>query len=125
MSYQTTSKRSPPFCLLIGQKNTKVFSRPTICPWVSEDGLNGVFGQRKCRFPNTAPREEVFENASFSFTCTGRVKTGVLEFDVIIQSYIHTTSMPIHCKGCYRRAFSCGRAKTVQILNTPRVDTFV
>ena len=25
MSYQTSSKRSPPFCLLIGQKNTKVF----------------------------------------------------------------------------------------------------
>ena len=25
MSYQTGSKRSPPFCLLIGQKNTKVF----------------------------------------------------------------------------------------------------
>ena len=59
MSYQTSSKRSPPFCLLIGQKNTQKFSgtnqksewrRPfgigpfrlslvsTICPWVSEDG---------------------------------------------------------------------------------------
>ena len=25
MSYQTSFKRSPPFCLLIGQKNTKVF----------------------------------------------------------------------------------------------------
>ena len=25
MSYQTSSKRSPPFCLLIGQKNKKVF----------------------------------------------------------------------------------------------------
>ena len=25
MSYQTRSKRSPPFCLVIGQKNTKVF----------------------------------------------------------------------------------------------------
>ena len=25
MSYQASSKRSPPFCLLIGQKNTKVF----------------------------------------------------------------------------------------------------
>ena len=25
MSYQTSSKRSPPFCLLIGQKNTTVF----------------------------------------------------------------------------------------------------
>ena len=25
MSYKTSSKRSPPFCLLIGQKNTKVF----------------------------------------------------------------------------------------------------
>ena len=25
MSYQTSSKLSPPFCLLIGQKNTKVF----------------------------------------------------------------------------------------------------
>ena len=25
MSYQTSSKRLPPFCLLIGQKNTKVF----------------------------------------------------------------------------------------------------
>ena len=25
MSYQTSSKRSPPFCPLIGQKNTKVF----------------------------------------------------------------------------------------------------
>ena len=25
MSYQTSSKRSPPFCLLVGQKNTKVF----------------------------------------------------------------------------------------------------
>ena len=25
MSYQTSSKRSPPFCLLIGQKNTNVF----------------------------------------------------------------------------------------------------
>ena len=25
MSYQTSSKRSPPFCLLIGQKNRKVF----------------------------------------------------------------------------------------------------
>ena len=64
MSYQTSSKRSPPFCLLIGQKNSKVFwhrsevrtafftfllaifSRPfrlslapSICPWVSEDDL--------------------------------------------------------------------------------------
>ena len=28
MSYQTSSKRSPPFCLLIGQKNTKKFSGP-------------------------------------------------------------------------------------------------
>ena len=26
MFYQTSSKRSPPFCLLIGQKNTKFFS---------------------------------------------------------------------------------------------------
>ena len=25
MSYQNSSKQSPPFCLLIGQKNTKVF----------------------------------------------------------------------------------------------------
>ena len=25
MFYQTSSKRSPPFCLLIGQKNTKIF----------------------------------------------------------------------------------------------------
>ena len=29
MSYQTSSKRSPPFCLLIRQKNTKVFWRIT------------------------------------------------------------------------------------------------
>ena len=29
MSYQTSSKRSPPFCLLIGQKNTKVFWHQT------------------------------------------------------------------------------------------------
>ena len=50
MSYQTSSKRSPPFCLLIGQKNTNVFWHqsegriaptiaPTICPWVSEDDI--------------------------------------------------------------------------------------
>ena len=54
MSYQTSSKRSPPFCLLIGQKNIKFFWHqseartaatvwirfslaPTICPWISED----------------------------------------------------------------------------------------
>ena len=29
MSYQTSSKRSPPFCLLIGQKNSKVFWHPS------------------------------------------------------------------------------------------------
>ena len=28
MSCQTSSKRSPPFCLLIGQKNTKSFLAP-------------------------------------------------------------------------------------------------
>ena len=82
MSCQTSSKRSPPFCLFIGQKNKKVFwhqseartarlfgtglvrhcpqglfspffsflraiffrpfslsHAPTICPWVSEDGV--------------------------------------------------------------------------------------
>ena len=50
MSYETSSKRSPPFCLLIGQKNTNVFWHqsegriaptiaPTICPWVSEDDI--------------------------------------------------------------------------------------
>ena len=40
MSYQTSSKRSPPFCLLIGQKNTKVFwhqsearTTATVCNW--------------------------------------------------------------------------------------------
>ena len=38
MSYQTSSKRSPPFCLLIGQKNTKVFwhqseARTTATVW--------------------------------------------------------------------------------------------
>ena len=36
-----------------------------------------------------------------------------------MRSYIHTTSMRMLCKGCYRisivLAFSCGRAKTVQI----------
>ena len=67
MSYQTSSKRSPPFCLLIGQKNTvfwhqsevrtapfftflcAIFSHPfrpslapTIRPWVSEDHLLDV-----------------------------------------------------------------------------------
>ena len=32
MSYQTSSKRSPPFCLLIGQKNSKVFwHQPLSC----------------------------------------------------------------------------------------------
>ena len=29
VSYQTSSKWSPPFCLLIGQKNTKVFWHPS------------------------------------------------------------------------------------------------
>ena len=64
MSYQTSSKRSPPFWLLIGARKTQVFKFPfftflraiffrpfrlslvpTICPWVSEDGLapKGVF----------------------------------------------------------------------------------
>ena len=38
MSYQTSSKRWPPFCLLIGQKNTKVFwhqseARTTATVW--------------------------------------------------------------------------------------------
>ena len=40
MSYQTSSKLSPPFCLLIGQKNTKVFwhqsearTTPTVWNW--------------------------------------------------------------------------------------------
>ena len=38
MSYQTSSKRSPPFCLLTGQKNTKVFwhqskARTTATVW--------------------------------------------------------------------------------------------
>ena len=56
MSYQTSSKRSPPFWLLIGARKTQVFKFPfftflraiffrpfrlslvpTICPWVSED----------------------------------------------------------------------------------------
>ena len=32
MSYQTSSKRSPPFCLF------RLSLAPTICPWVSEDG---------------------------------------------------------------------------------------
>ena len=84
--------------------------------------LNGVFGQRKYRFPNTAPRVEVFENANFSFTCADGLKRGFLNS---LWSYIHTTSMPILCKGCHRRAFSYGRAKTIQILSTARVDTFV
>ena len=61
MSYQTSSKRSPPFWLLIGARKTQprgssrrsllffvlyIFFRPfrlslvpTICPWVSEDDL--------------------------------------------------------------------------------------
>ena len=30
MSYQTSSKRSPSFCLLIGQKNTKVSGTKTV-----------------------------------------------------------------------------------------------
>ena len=90
MSYQTSSKRSPPFCLLIRQKNTKVFWHqlearttttvwnwsgktlspgallavlyfsschifrpfrlslaPTICPWVSEDGVERGGGRRE------------------------------------------------------------------------------
>ena len=63
MSYQTSSKRSPPFCLLIGARKLLCFScphglfspfftflrailfrpfrlslAPTICPWVSKDG---------------------------------------------------------------------------------------
>ena len=56
MSYQTSSKRSPPFWLLIGARKTQVFKfpfftflraiffrpfrlslAPFICPWVSED----------------------------------------------------------------------------------------
>ena len=50
MSYQTRSKRSPPFWLLIGARNffvPYIFFRPFrlslasfICPWVSEDGQN-------------------------------------------------------------------------------------
>ena len=40
--------------------------------------LNGVFRQQKFRFPNTAPRVEVFENASFSFTCADGLKRGFL-----------------------------------------------
>ena len=32
MSYQTSSKRSPPFCLVIEQKNTKVFFAPSAHP---------------------------------------------------------------------------------------------
>ena len=59
MSYQTSSKRSPPLWLLIGARKTQVFKfpsftflraiffhpfrlslAPTICPWVSEDGFH-------------------------------------------------------------------------------------
>ena len=54
MSYQTSSKRSPPFCLLIGQKNTKVFwhqsearTIPTVWNWsgktLSPGALLAVF----------------------------------------------------------------------------------
>ena len=57
MSYETSSKRSPPFWLLIGARKTQFFLLfftflratffrpfrlsliPTICPWVSEDGF--------------------------------------------------------------------------------------
>ena len=32
-----------------------------------------------------------------------------------MRSYIHTTSMRMFCKGCYRLVFSYGRAKTIRI----------
>ena len=42
MSYQTSSKRSPPFWILIGARKQQVrlSLAPTICPWVSEDALS-------------------------------------------------------------------------------------
>ena len=65
MSYQTSSKRSPPFWLLIGARKTQVFKfpfftflraiffrpfrlslAPTICPWVFEDGKLVIWRRR-------------------------------------------------------------------------------
>ena len=37
MSYQISSKWSPPFWLLIGARKLVFSLVPTICPWVSED----------------------------------------------------------------------------------------
>ena len=63
MSYQTSSKRSPPFCILIGQKNTKVFwhqsegrTAATVWNWsgktLSPGGLVAVFYFSSCHiFP--------------------------------------------------------------------------
>ena len=58
MSYQTSSKRSPPFWLLIGARKLfflyfsschiflpfRLSLAPTICPWVSEDGCENDWG---------------------------------------------------------------------------------
>ena len=50
MSYQTSSKRSPPFWLLIGQKNTKVFwhqsearTAATVWNWSGKTFSQGIF----------------------------------------------------------------------------------
>ena len=47
MSYQTSSKRSPPFWLLIGARQLffrpfRLSLAPSICPWVSEDGPHSI-----------------------------------------------------------------------------------
>ena len=44
MTYQTSSKRSPPFCLLIGQKNTKVF-------WHQSEGRTTAKSHSVCDLP--------------------------------------------------------------------------
>ena len=57
MSYQTSSKRSSPFCLLIGQKNTKVFwhqsegrTAATIWNWSGKTLSSGGSSRRSLLF---------------------------------------------------------------------------
>ena len=65
MSYQISSKRSPPFCLLIGQKDAKVFwhqsearTAATIWNWsgktLSPGALLAVLYFSSCRTPFSA-----------------------------------------------------------------------
>ena len=96
MSYQTNSKRSLPFCLLIGQKNTKVFwhqsevrTAATVCNWsgktLSQGLLSPFFTFLRAIFfrpfrlslaPTICPRvsEDAFEEYRAKSQASGKQK---------------------------------------------------